>query len=81
MTQADPSVERLLAQSERLLVQARRLAEENAQLRQALNDASVREESLRKRLGAARARVDALISRLPAPEPGGETPSLLTGAQ
>jgi cell division protein ZapB len=54
---------------ERLLVRYEELQRTNALLRQELDGANAERESLRSRLSAARARVDALIERLPSPEP------------
>jgi len=56
----------LLRNSERLLEHAEALARENAELRLMLEQSEARRGSLEKRLAAARARVEALIDRLPA---------------
>ncbi|CAN5341324.1 hypothetical protein BH09PSE6_BH09PSE6_34220 [soil metagenome] len=59
------SLGQLVAQSEQLLEAARLLAHENLQLKSRLASSESRAASLEKRLGAARARVEALIAKLP----------------
>ena len=63
--QGPDEIEQLVQRAQALLACAQSLASENAQLREALNASEQRERSLAKRLAAARARVDALIVRLP----------------
>lgn len=62
MTQIDDLVERV----ERLLLRHEELQRTNALLTQQLAQVSAERDSLRSRLSAARARIDALIDRLPA---------------
>lgn len=62
MTQIDDLVERV----ERLLLRHEELQRTNALLTQQLAQVSAEGDSLRSRLSAARARIDALIDRLPA---------------
>lgn len=57
---------------DRMLSLSRRLADENAMLREQLAAARVANEQLRKRIGEARARVESALSRLP--EVGDESP-------
>lgn len=66
----------LIAHSEQLLETARLLAHENSQLKARLGQSESRAASLEKRLAAARARVEALIAKLPDNDPGarGQTP-------
>jgi uncharacterized protein (TIGR02449 family) len=51
---------------DRMLSLSRRLADENAMLREQLAAARSANEQLRQRVGEARARVEAALSRLPA---------------
>jgi cell division protein ZapB len=60
-TQLDQVIERV----ERLLVRHLELQRTNALLTQQLNLLTNERDSLKSRLGAARARVDALLERLP----------------
>ena len=59
---------------DRLLLRHEELERTNRLLREQLNVLTSERDSLRSRLGAARARVDALLERLPAGEnTGGES--------
>ena len=60
-TQIDQIVERV----ERLLVRYHELQRTNALLNQQVDSLAQERDSLTSRLGAARARVDALLERLP----------------
>ena len=60
-TQIDQIVERV----ERLLVRYHELQRTNALLNQQVDSLAQERDSLKSRLGAARARVDALLGRLP----------------
>ena len=60
-TQIDQIVERV----ERLLVRYHELQRTNALLNQQVDSLAQERDSLKSRLGAARARVDALLERLP----------------
>jgi uncharacterized protein (TIGR02449 family) len=57
---------------ERLLLRHEELRRTNALLEQQLSALSGERDSLRSRLAAARARIDALIERLPQRSTGGE---------
>lgn len=63
MSQIDELVERV----ERLLVRYEELQRTNALLEQQLAGMTAERDSLRSRLNAARARIDALLERLPEP--------------
>ncbi|CAN5234138.1 hypothetical protein BH10PSE17_BH10PSE17_17670 [soil metagenome] len=65
MPSSHSSLSQLIAQSEQLLEAARLLAHQNTQLKSKLASSESRAASLEKRLGAARARVEALIAKLP----------------
>ena len=59
---------------DRLLLRHEELERTNRLLREQLNVLTSERDSLRSRLGAARARVDALLERLPSGEnPGDES--------
>ncbi|HWP20729.1 MAG TPA: cell division protein ZapB [Burkholderiaceae bacterium] len=77
-------IDRLVERVERLLLRYEELQRTNALLEQQLAGVVAERDSLRSRLSAARARIDALIDRLPeapgtapaeagAPEPGPKT--------
>jgi len=51
---------------ERLVLRHQELERTNALLEQQLRSVTVERDNLRSRLGAARARIDALLERLPA---------------
>jgi cell division protein ZapB len=60
------TLEDLAERVERLLVHHEELQQVNAQLEQQLTSVAAERDNLRSRLAAARARIDALIERLPA---------------
>jgi cell division protein ZapB len=60
------TLEDLAERVERLLVRHEELQHVNAQLEQQLTSVAAERDNLRSRLAAARARIDALIERLPA---------------
>ncbi|MDT7836134.1 cell division protein ZapB [Aquabacterium sp. OR-4] len=62
------SLEDLADRIERLVLRHEELKRTNALLQQQLDGVSTERDSLRSRLAAARARIDALLDRLP-PEP------------
>lgn len=64
-------VEELAERVERLVLRHEELKRTNALLEQQLASVSGERDSLRSRLAAARARIDALLERLPA-EGGGD---------
>lgn len=59
-------IEDLADRVERLLLRHEELKRTNALLQQQLDTVTGERDSLRSRLGAARARIDALLDRLPA---------------
>ena len=61
----DPVIERVIERVERLLVRYEELQRTNALLSEQVNALTDERDSLRSRLSAARARVDALLERLP----------------
>ena len=61
----DPVIERVIERVERLLVRHEELQRTNALLSKQVNALTDERDSLRSRLSAARARVDALLERLP----------------
>jgi uncharacterized protein (TIGR02449 family) len=63
-------IEDLADRVERLLLRHDELKRTNALLQQQLDGVSAERDSLRSRLAAARARIDALIERLPADTDG-----------
>lgn len=77
LTQIDQITERV----ERLLVRYEELMRTNALLNQQVETLTQERDSLKSRLGAARARVDALLERLPS-EAGSSTvkPAFKTAA-
>ena len=60
-----PSLNDLVDRVERLLVRHEELTRTNSLLQEQLQALTVERDSLRSRLAAARARVDALLDRLP----------------
>lgn len=60
------TLEDLAERIERLVVRHEELKRANALLEEQLGAVTGERDSLRSRLGAARARIDALLSRLPA---------------
>ena len=62
----DP-IEQIAERLERLLLRHAELQRTNALLSEQINSLSQERDSLKSRLGAARARIDALIERLPVP--------------
>jgi uncharacterized protein (TIGR02449 family) len=66
--------EELADRVERLLLRHEELKRTNALLQQQLNTVSAERDSLRSRLAAARARIDALLERLPPDVSGKEDP-------
>ncbi|WAC72216.1 DUF904 domain-containing protein [Roseateles sp. SL47] len=60
-----PSLNDLVDRVERLLVRHEELTRTNTLLEQQVQALTVERDSLRSRLAAARARVDALLDRLP----------------
>lgn len=60
-----PSLNDLVDRVERLLVRHEELTRTNALLQDQVQALTVERDSLRSRLAAARARVDALLDRLP----------------
>lgn len=69
----DQELQELGARVERMLALSRRLADDNATLRDQLAAARVANEQLQQRIAEARARVEAALSRLPAPASGAGT--------
>ena len=61
----DQELQELGERVERMLSLSRRLADENATLREELAAARLANEQLQQRIGEARARVEAALSRLP----------------
>jgi cell division protein ZapB len=79
---SDPSqIDQITERVERLLVRYEELMRTNALLNQQIDSVTQERDSLKSRLGAARARVDALLERLPC-EAGGSTvkPAFKTAA-
>lgn len=71
MNDPAPIVERV----ERLLLRHEELKRTNALLRRQVDVLTAERDSLKSRLGAARARIDALLEKLPpAPSASGEAP-------
>ena len=60
-----PQIEQIAERVERLLVRYEELQRTNALLAQQVEVLTSERDSLKSRLGAARARVDALLERLP----------------
>lgn len=71
-----PTLEDLAERIERLVLRHEELKRTNALLQQQLDAVTVDRDQMRSRLNAARARIDALLDRLPANNPaaGGDTP-------
>ena len=59
------SIEQIAERVERLLLRHEELKRTNALLQQQLASVTSERDSLKSRLGAARARIDALLERLP----------------
>ena len=77
-------LEDLAERIERLVLRHEELQRTNALLTQQVASVTSERDSLRSRLAAARARIDALLDRLPADAPAGApqvAPALLQGAQ
>jgi uncharacterized protein (TIGR02449 family) len=64
--QAMSKLQELADRVERLVLRHQELERTNALLEQQLRSVTVERDNLRSRLGAARARIDALLERLPA---------------
>lgn len=62
-----PPIDQVAERVERLLVRYAELQRTNALLTEQVNVLTHERDSLKSRLGAARARVDALLERLPEP--------------
>ncbi len=62
---ASPQIDQLAERIERLLVRYEELQRTNALLAQQVDSLTTERDSLKSRLAAARARVDALLERLP----------------
>jgi len=60
-----PQIDQIAARVERLLVRYEELQRTNALLSAQVNTLAHERDSLKSRLGAARARVEALLERLP----------------
>ena len=76
--------EDLAERIERLVLRHEELQRTNALLTQQVASVTSERDSLRSRLAAARARIDALLDRLPADAPAGApqvAPAMLQGAQ
>ena len=58
-------IEQVVERTERLLVRYRELQHSNQSLTQQVAELVYERDSLKSRLGAARARIDALLERLP----------------
>ncbi|HEY0878712.1 MAG TPA: hypothetical protein VGE10_09690 [Zeimonas sp.] len=67
MDQASQEVERLGERVEQILATVRRLADENASLREQLAASRDTSEHLQQRINEARERVQAALARLPTP--------------
>jgi len=63
----DQEVDQLGERIERLLQLVRRIADENASLRDQLAASRSANETLQQRIGEARARVESALARLPLP--------------
>ena len=64
-----PHIDQVAERVERLLVRYAELQRTNSLLAEQVNLLTHERDSLKSRLGAARARVDALLERLPEPLP------------
>lgn len=71
---APPSLSQIAERVDRLLVRHAELQRINALLSQQLSELTHERDSLRSRLQAARARIDALLDRLPAAEDTKDAP-------
>ena len=60
----DPELDRLEGQIQQLIAGSQRLADENRQLRQALEDARLAQQTLRQRMDEARTQVRSALGRL-----------------
>ncbi len=69
-----PSLSQIAERVDRLLVRHAELQRTNALLSQQLSELTHERDSLRSRLQAARARIDALLDRLPAAEDTKDAP-------
>ena len=67
-----PPIEQLADRVERLILRHEELQRTNTLLAEELAAVTRERDSLRSRLNAARARVDALIERLPVEDPAGD---------
>ncbi|ALT77063.1 MULTISPECIES: cell division protein ZapB [unclassified Roseateles] len=70
-----PSLTDLLERVERLLLRHDELKRTNALLQEQVQQLSQERDSLRSRLNAARARIDALLERLPVDNDSGKNPA------
>jgi cell division protein ZapB len=68
-------LEDLAERVDRLVLRHEELKRTNALLEQQLGAVSAERDSLRSRLAAARARIDALLERLPQDSPGAPAPN------
>jgi cell division protein ZapB len=68
-----PQIDQIADRVERLLVRYEELQRTNALLNAQVEALALERDSLKSRLGAARARVDALLARLPESLLGGTT--------
>ncbi len=75
-----PTFEDLAERVDRLLLRHQELQRSSTLLQQQLNVVSSERDSLRSRLNAARARIDALLERLPPPEAPGTADAKEGGA-
>ncbi|MCD6662526.1 MAG: DUF904 domain-containing protein [Comamonas sp.] len=71
---APPSLSQIAERVDRLLVRHAELQRINALLSQQLSELTHERDSLRSRLQAARARIDALLDRLPAAQDTKDAP-------
>ncbi|MDC8785102.1 cell division protein ZapB [Roseateles koreensis] len=69
-----PSLTDLLERVERLLLRHDELKRTNALLQEQVQQLGQERDSLRSRLNAARARIDALLERLPVDNESGKNP-------
>jgi len=71
---ATPSIPQIAERVDRLLVRHAEVQRTNALLSQQVSELTQERDSLRSRLQAARARIDALLDRLPATHDTKEAP-------